>query len=274
MLSAPHTLRFMPAALEMIGGNTVAAGATITALTPFAGNSFTVRNGQAGADIMLLQAWSDVQVAGTLRIRSPRFHDNVQGIRERTVIGDLKPYLPWGLPEHLLPQDNMTVEQSGSAVAGDVESTMLLLYYADLPGSAARLASWQDIVNRIDHLVTVENTLATGTGGGYTGEEAISSEFDLLKANTDYALLGYLVDSECAAVGWRGADTGNYRVGGPGEPDMRDITKDWFVLLSQAYGVPMIPIFNAGNKNAILLDAVQDENGADPLVTSIFAQLS
>ena len=274
MLPRAHTLNFMPAAMEMIGGQGTAIGATLAALTALTGNSFTVRNGNPGADILLLQVWSDVQVAGTLRVRSPRFHDNVQGIRYDTVIGDLKPVLPWGLPEPLLPQDNMTVELAGSAVAGDIEQVMLLLYYADLPGSAARLESWESIAPRIEHIVTVENTISTGVAGNYSGEESISAEFDLLKANTDYALLGYLVDTECAAVGWRGADTGNYRVGGPGEPDLRDITKDWFVLLSQAYGLPCIPVFNAGNKAGILIDAVQDENGADPTVTSIFAQLS
>jgi hypothetical protein len=274
MIAQPNTLRFMPAAMELIGGQGTAIGATLAALTPLTGDSFSVRNGNPGAEILLLQLWADVQVAGTMRVRSPRFHDNVQGIRFDTVIGDLKPLLPWGLPEPLLPQDNMTIELAGSAVAGDIEQVMALLYYADLGGSDARLESWESIAPRIEHIVTVENTIATGAAGNYSGSEAISAEFDLLKANTDYALLGYVVDTECAAVAWRGSDTGNYRVGGPGEPDLRDITKDWFVLLSQAYGLPCIPVFNAGNKAAITVEAVQDENGADPTVTSIFAQLS
>ena len=35
-----------------------------------------------------------------------------------------------------------------------------------------------------------------------------------------------------------------------------------------------MPIFNAANKNGILIDGAQDENGADPLVTSIFGLLA
>jgi hypothetical protein len=263
----------MPAAMEGLGARGTAIGATLAALTPLTGDSLTVRNAAQGSEVLLAQVWSDVQVAGTLRVRSPRFHDNVQGIRFDTVIGELKPVLPWGLPEPLVPQDNMTIELAGSAVAGDIEQVFLLLYYADLPGSDARLASWEDIANRIEHIIPVENTIATGTTGDWTGAEAINAEFDLLKANTDYALLGYLTDTETGAVSWKGSDTGNYRVGGPGEPDLRDLTKDWFVLLSQAYGRPMIPVFNAGNKAGIQVECAQDENGADPTITSIFAQL-
>lgn len=263
----------MPAALEVIGARGTAIGAALAALTPLTGDSLTVRNAKEGSEVLLCQLWSDVQVAGTLRVRSPRFHDNVQGIRYDTVIGDLKPVMPWGLPEPLLPQDNLSIDLAGSAVAGDIEQVFALLYYADLPGSDARLESWESIAPRIEHIVTVENTIATGVTGDWTGGEAINAEFDLLKANTDYALLGYLTDTETGAISWKGSDTGNYRVGGPGEPDLRDVTKDWFVLLSQAYGLPMIPVFNAGNKAAITVECAQDENGADPTVTSIFAQL-
>jgi hypothetical protein len=149
----------------------------------------------------------------------------------------------------------------------------MLIYYADMPGISARLHTWDEVAPRVRHIVAVENTLATGTAGGYSGEEAIDAEFDLLKANTDYALLGYLVDTECAAVRWRGSDVGNLGVGGPGEPAIRFITKDWFILLSQVFGLPLIPVFNAANKSGILIDAVQDEVGTDVTVTSFLAEI-
>jgi hypothetical protein len=263
----------VPPALEIIAGRAVAPGATFTALTVNTGNSFTIRDAREGSEILLLQIWDDVQGAGTLRVRSPRFHDNVQGIRLDTVVGDLSPALPWGLPEPMLRQDPLTVEIIGSATAGDVEAVGMLVYYQDLPGSDAELASWEQIAPRIRHIVTVENTIASGTTGDWSGEEAINAEFDLLKANTPYALLGYIVDTEAASIRWRGADTGNYGVGGPGEPALRFLTKDWFVMLSQAYGLPLIPVFNSGNRAGILIDCHQDENGADPTVTSIFAEL-
>jgi hypothetical protein len=263
----------MPPAVELVSGRAVAPSTTFTGLTVNTGNSLTVRNADISQPIAILQCWVDVQAAGTVRIRSPRLHDNVQGIRLDTVAGDVVPLFPWGVGQPLIPQDTLIVELTGSATAGDVEAFSMLIFYADLPGISARLHTWDEIAPRIRNVVTVENTLATDTSGNYSGEEAIDVEFDLLKANTDYALLGYFVDTECCSVRWRGSDVGNLGIGGPGEPGLRFVTKEWFVLLSQTFGLPLIPVFNAANKSGILIDAFQDENGADPTVTQIFAEL-
>lgn len=263
----------MPRAMELLCGQNIAPGANFVALTMNAGNSLTIRNAARESRVMLLQAWADVQAAGTLRIRSPLIHDNVQGIRLDTVISEPKPLLPEGAPQMLIPQDTLVAELAGSATAGDVESAALLVYYDDVSGADAHFATFEEIQPRIVNLVTVENTLATGVAGGYSGEEALNAEFNLLKGNTDYALLGYLVDVECLAVRWRGIDTSNIGVGGPGDETARDLTRNWFVNLSRAYSVAAIPIFNSANIAGIFLDAHQDENGADVTVTSILAQL-
>lgn len=261
--------------LELVTFFVTAPGADFDdAMTLGAGNSATVRSLPGASDIRLVQAWADVQGAGTLRITSPNLHDAVQGIRLDTVVGDVVPLLPWGSSQPLLEQDTLTVRLAGSAVGGDIETACLLVYYGGAVQTGTRYVSWPDISGRVENLVTVENTLALGTAGGYSGEEALDVEFDLLRANTDYALLGYYVDAECAAVRWRGADVGNYGVGGPGEPGIRHLTKDWFISLSDGLGVPLIPVFNAANKSGILVDGAQDENGTDVTVTSIFAQLA
>jgi hypothetical protein len=52
------------------------------------------------------------------------------------------------------------------------------------------------------------------------------------------------------------------------------MTAEWFKKLSQESSLPLIPVFNAANKNGILIDGAQDENGADTVVTSIFALLA
>ena len=264
----------MGAAMELIAGQVTAPGATITALTMIGGTSRVVRNCDFVKNVRLLEAWADVQGAGTLRIRSPKLHDNVQGIRLDTVISDTTPLLPQQAFQRLFPQDELTLELSGSATAGDIETGAFLLYYEDLPGAAARFIGLEELARRAVQILTVENTLATGTAGGFSGEEAITAEFDLMKANTDYALLGYLVDTECAAVRWRGADIANLGIGGPGNETLRHVTAEWFVRLTRNFGVPLIPVFNSASKGAILLDAAQDENGADPTVTSIFAELA
>ena len=259
--------------LELITGRATAPSTTFTALTMSAGNSATVRSAPLDSDILLLQAWADNQADGTFRIRSPRLHDNVQGLRLDVLAGAVEPLLPMGVPQPLIAQDDLVLELTGSGTGGDIESAALLIYYRDLPGAQARLVSPGEVMPRIANLVTVENTLALGTGGGYTGEEALNAEFDLLKANVDYALLGYLVDAECAAVRWRGIDTANLGVGGPGEPAQRHVTAKWFVHLSEEYGLPLIPVFNAANIGGILVDGVQDENGTDVTLTTLLAEL-
>jgi hypothetical protein len=81
------------------------------------------------------------------------------------------------------------------------------------------------------------------------------------------------VSAECAAVRWLGVDTGNLGVGGPGALESKGLTARWFVALSERFNLPLIPVFNSANKAGILIDAAQDENGADVTVTSIFAEL-
>lgn len=263
------------AALELIAAQGTAISAVISNINAVAGDSLVVRNtGNNAQPGKLLQAWTDVQVAGTARIRSPRFHDNVQGLRFDTIIGDVRPLLPWGVAQPIYPGDVLIAELAGSAVAGDIESLFMLNYYPDLPGVNGTFITPEVLAQRLLHVFTVENTLATPTTGLWGGSEAINAEFDQWRSGEQYALIGYLVDTEIGAVAWRGGDTGNLRVGGPGDETEREMTADWFIRLSRSFNLPLIPVFRADNKAGILIDALQDENGADVTVTSIFGLLS
>lgn len=263
----------MPRAIEIIGGQVTAPGATLTALTMFSGNSLTVRNSRQDAAVRLLNMWADNQAAGTLRLRSPDLHDNVQGIRLPIVASEPRPLLPGVGKQHLTAQDQLIVELSGSATAGDIEQAFLLVQYDDLPGIEGRFLTFEEFEQLSCELVTVENTLSLGTAGGWSGEEALDAEFDLLRANTDYAILGYVVSAECGAVRWRGTDFGNLGVGGPGLADQADLTREWFVYLAQASGLPTIPVINSANMSAILVDGATDENGTDVTVATILCML-
>jgi hypothetical protein len=250
-----------------------AINTTLAALAALSGDSLAVPNFAIGKRALLLQIWADVQTAGTLRVRSPRMHDNVNGIRIDTIASDAKPLLPWGCAQQLYPNDNLIVELAGSATAGDIEYVTLLEYFEDLPGINARLHTWDQIKGRIEQLLTVENTIATGTTAAYTGAEAINAEIDQFQQGVDYAILGYKVDVECQAVGYRAPDFGNLRVGGPGDEVDPDLYSDWFCKLSRLYELPAIPVFNGSNKASVLIDAVQDENGTDTTVTTYLARL-
>lgn len=266
----------MGRAMEVLTGFVTAPGATLTAVTMASGNSLTVRNAPLDADVRLLNAWADNQAVGVFRVRSPKLHDNVQGIRLNVATGAPTPLLPMGVGQRLIPQDTLIAELSGSGTAGDIETGCMLIYYANLPGTDARLGMYEEIMRRAVHIMTVENTLASGTAGGYSGEEAINAEFDQFKANTDYALLGAYTRVEAAVIRFRGADTGNMGFGVPGDDsgDAFRMTSEWFKRLALGFNLPLIPVMNAANKSNFLIDCAQDENGSDPIVTSVFVELS
>ena len=264
----------MGLAMELISGRATAPSSTLTALTMAAGNSLTVRNAALTADIRLISIWAENNAAGIFRVRSPKLHDNVQGIRYRVTATDPLPLQEMGAWQKLIAQDTLVAEISGSAVGGQIEQGQLLIWYADLPGSAARLANWSDIVNRVVNLVTVEVAITPGSAGGYSGQVAINSTFDLLQANTDYAVIGGLVDVRCAAVRITSPDFANFGVGFPGAATSRFLTSEWFMRLARLLNVPCIPIFNSANKNGTLVDVVQDQTGNAVNVTINLAQLA
>lgn len=262
----------MPA-LDTVVSTGTAINTTLAATTIAAGDAFQIKNGAPNSDILLLQLWVDNQAAGSVRIRTAKMHDNVDAMRYRVLAGVIKPLIPVGAPQKLYPQDVETVELAGSATAGDIESVVQQIYYADLQGQAARLQTWDQIKGRIRNLLGLRVAITLGSTAGYNGSRAINADVDLLKANQDYALLGMTTDTECAAVCLRGPDTANLRVAVPGEPDLTEDSSWWFRWLSVNYMLPTIPIINSANRGGTLVDAVNDENGGTANVVLHLAEL-
>jgi hypothetical protein len=270
------SLLHMPAALDTVVSTGTAIGAALAATTINAGDSFTVKNAVLTTDVWLLNFWVDAQVAGMVRIRSPKLHDNTDAIRSRTRLNCLEPLLPWGAPQKLVPQDTEIVELAGSAVAGDIESVVQMLYYADLPGQAARFITPDTLKQRLVNFFGNRLAITVGSTAAYTGGRAINADQDLLQANTDYAVLGMTTDIRVSAVCLRGPDTGNLRVACPGGADVQGAMKrygSFFRDLSFWYGLPLIPVINSANKGATQIDVMGDENGGTSNVTLWLAQL-
>jgi hypothetical protein len=259
-------------AMQLVTGYVTAPSSTFTALTMASGDTLSVR-AMDGGKAYMLAFWSDQQTAGNVSIRSAQMHDNVQGIRAYSIASEVNPLNPLGAPIQLTEFDTLIIDMTGSATSADIETFSSLWYYDNAKGFAARLVTWDQIKSQVIDYMYGENTLSLGTGAGYSGEETIIVEFDQWKTQYDYALIGYLVSAECAAVGWRGPDTSNLRVGGPGNETAKEITRGWFKDLSQMTGLATIPVFYGQNKGSILVDGAQDENGTDSTVTSIFARL-
>src|SRR5258708_19189386 len=129
----------MGAALEVVAGRVTAPGATVTALTANTGASFTVRNSPPAFDIRLITMWAKVNVAGGFRVTSPRLHDALQGIRMQTSTRAPNPMLPYLPIQRPYAPDLPAPGISRSTVAGQIELGVLLLYYQNLAGVAAKL---------------------------------------------------------------------------------------------------------------------------------------
>lgn len=270
------------AALEVITGTVTAPGAAPVPIAAASGNSFTLRNfpsqDAAGKAVKahLLTCWTYTNAAAILRIRSPRMHDFNQGIRLRSANTSVLPLLPLGYGDDqvLEAQDTLTVELAGSAVAGQIETACLLVYYEMLPGVEGRFIDTAALRMRAQNQVGNEVALNPGVAGGYSGQRAINFSFDTLKANKDYALLGMTTDVDTGVVRVYSADTGNLGVGIPGDSRNKFVTANWFPLMSAWTGVPLIPVFNAANKGSILVDTAQNQAGTAVNVTLILQELS
>lgn len=249
----------MGVAIETVAGFVTAPSSTFTALTMSTGDSLTIKNQDLSKQARLLQAWAFNNVAGVLRIRSTKLHDNVQGIRWQVQAAGVFPQMTPGHPQRVYPQDPLIVELTGSAVGGEIETACLMFYYEDLPGTAQRLATPDDIQKRGVNIIDAEVAITTGAGGGWTGSKAINGTFDNWKANTDYAILGGQVDTRCAAASVKGPDSGNLRWAFPGELNIRHVTMDWFRRLSQVYNMALIPVWNSANKATTNVEVATDD---------------
>lgn len=261
----------MGLALEIISGRVTNPGATITALTPNTGDSFSIRSFPEPAGAFMEDIWAQGAAAQVVRMRSPRMHDAIQGIRLATVAGSTRSLLPEASIQRLYPTDALTFESSGGAA--EVDTAAALIYYRDLPGVSARLVTWEEVAGRIRNILTVQNDITLGgTAGDYQGGQAITADFDTLKADTDYAILGYVVTTQVLAVGIKSPDFGNLRVGGPGGAEAMD-TRDWFVDLSRRLGTPHIPVFNANNRGSTLVDVASVSVAGTVIVILHLAEL-
>lgn len=259
--------------IETIHGRVTNPGATITAVAADTGDSFAVRNFDSPGSAQLCQIWASCATAGVARVRSPRMHDNVQGYRFRVAAADSNPLMPFGYNQGLYAQDTLIPELSGGGA--ETDTMALLIYYSDLPGSNARIVDWQSIKNRVRNIITIETAHSTGaTLGDYGSSIALNAGVaDLLKANLDYAIIGYGVDSRVTSVGWRGPDLSGFRLAAPGTT-LRSYTEQWFIDQNLYSGLPFIPIINSANKAGTFVDLVHNLGAVTVNVNTILAELA
>lgn len=276
----------MPA-LEVISGQATAPGVAAFAGVTFApGDTGAVRNFVPPARAFLIGLWGWNQVAGQTRLRSPRLHDNVNNLTFDSPVasasnGPLN-VLPFGFIQEVKSQDTLILEKTGSAVAGNMETASYLIYYQDVVGSNGRFIDEKALDARMVNIMTcTSGVVALGVAGAYAGNTALSAFVGSanMKANVDYALLGYTLvcsaaDLNCTTIGIRGVDTGNLRIGMPGINGPKSDSRQYFFDLTRQFGIPLIPVFNAANKFGINVDFFNSQLANNATLDLIFAELA
>lgn len=245
----------MPA-LDTIANFQTTVASTFAAGVMASGDSATIRNFPGAGAAQLVAAYSDhVTSPQGWRVRSPLLHDNVQGIRFFPGQTPSATLVPRQAQQLLEAQDQLIFEESTAAATGKA-LVALGIYYPQLPGAMARLYSLGDIDPLIKNIKPLVVTVGSGANtAGQWLDTVITTTENLLHANTDYAVLGIVVDTAVAAVAVKGIDTGNLRCAAPGVLNA-DVTSDWFVRLSLAAQLPLIPVINAANAGGTFVSII------------------
>jgi len=245
--------------------NTGAAAAAVT------GDSLVVKNSR---NPRILNFWGNNQVAGHHQLVYGSAGNTTRGLG-RYGVDVLQPALLLACVAGAMiqPLETISATIAGSNTASDVETGTILMGYDDLPGVAQRLITLDQLRARDDGKPDTISATLTGAAAGYTGEELITAESDLLVAGHDYAVLGISTTVECGAVFLYGPDTGNLKVGCPGDATGGNDAASFFVRMAAQYDRPMIPVINADNKANTRIGFLQNENNITPYVTLHLARL-
>lgn len=255
-------------AFEVVFGSATNPRATITECTAAAGQNFQVKASDANAT--LNQIWGFNASGGIIRVRSPRMHDDVQGIRARVNRSLPQVLLPYDVAEQLYSTDTLIVETSGGEA--ETDNVFLLIHYPALPGSEGRLMHDTEVMPNIDAVIGVELSARTGAVGRWGAPIALNTSMDLFQRPRNYAILGYQLSAACGAIVFSGTDVGPLRHGGPGmeEPD---VTSEWFVGLARESKQAAIPVFNSQNVGQVNVELGGQTAEAESKVTVILGRL-
>lgn len=258
-------------AIDTVVGHAANPSTTFTAVTFNTGDSGAVRSFAPTDTAVLERITRAGATSGSARVLSPLLHDNVRGITFTSPENPTVFMMPQNQGQRVYPQDTLAVSVTGGTA--ETDAVALSIYYSNLPGANARLHNWADIKALISYIkpmevdVTNSATIATWT------DTVITTTEQLLRANTDYAVLGYVTDTVQAMVGIKGSETGNLRVCGPGTTATDD-TSQYFVDWSNREGTPHIPVFNSANQGSVFVSTCDVVASSTPKVQLVLAQLS
>lgn len=220
---------------------------------------------------------------------SPRFGDNQFGLRMQHMFNPTQasPAGPpqWLMPKQLdvplFPSDTLNVQVNAPAAAGNA-NVCLQVYYQNVPGAGQRLASWS-LIDSIGwvRVLGIEVTVSPGATGQAGTAVAINANDARLRANLDYALLGYLTDTSGLAFRIKGPDTSGFNILMPVSYDSRN-TANYFIdqdiarngLGGAVAEGPHIPVINSNNAGSTTIDGIAHNNPGSTKVTLFLAEMN
>lgn len=254
-----------------------AAATGAQAMTPGLTQTFNIRATAGGSAPVAAEAlMTSFQDVGEFRVRSPRMHDDVNGVRVAAPAGVNEVAACEAFSHPLYSQDSLIVEAffTVAPTATHISMGAIQVYYQDLPGVAAQYRTWAEIApNVIDYLAVPVTPTSGATAGNWGTGVAINSTVDTFRANTLYALIGYVAPLGNGFWSVLGPDIGNLFVGGPVGNSIVDQRK-WFYWMELESGKPSIPIINSQNKAATLVQNADQTAATARTISLIFARLS
>ena len=251
-----------------------------SALNPGAGGA--AASAAASGDPTIVRAFSPPSKAyldgitrmgttlGFAQVVSPTLHDPVTGIRITPGETPSVFALPGKAGQELTSGDQLSLSVSGGAAETDVMA--LHLYYTDTGGVEASLFSQGDIEGNIDNIKTQRVAVTSAATIGAWSDTLVGATENLLVANRDYAVLGYMSNTALAVVGVRGSNTGNLRACGPGSTQEFP-TSQYFEYMSEKTGRPYIPVFNQQNAGNTFVSVAAAAASVAAVVTLVLAEL-
>ena len=249
--------------IDSIGFFAIQPGATFVPAQLSDGDSLTIRRFDPPSKAYIFDVggqWQSNLGGESFRIHSPQRHDNIDGINiGRTTSGAFEFIIPFGFREEVYQGEQLIVEMTGSALAGQIDWGFIQLFYEKLPKLKSNLIGYDEYAFRSRKLFMKANFAGYtvgGASGGWLNEVPISSllQNQVIKRDREYAFLSILQNSSTSQV---------FRVKGrdfstpvlyKGIPTVN--RGDEYVYRSYSFGVPMIPIFSGENFETLTVSAM------------------
>lgn len=264
----------MPLAIDTVlvdVHNTSTNAAGLTNATAAPGDSLSIRSFKDGGKCTLENVYlQGASAPRRVRILSPRLHDNVTGVSFQALENPTEFLLAAKVEQLMYSADQLVVQLDAAASSDTIAA--LSLYYTDAPGLSADLRTYDQIKNRIIDIKPVEvDCTASGTIGQWS-DTLITNTENQLKADYEYAVLGFEGSAAFCTVGIKGPCTSNLRVCIPGaSPTLR--LSDYFIYQSEVSNRPYIPVINANDRGATYISVASATASAADNVFAILARL-